>query len=129
MRPAPAHRLDLGAASDSPSRARQFVGSTFASLENGSLIARETLDVAVLLASELVTNAVVHGAGPISLEISSRPGAVRIEVGDASPEVPAVATATDQDTSGRGLALVQALAVAWGVDRVSGNGKRVWFEL
>ncbi|WKX73137.1 ATP-binding protein [Streptomyces sp. XD-27] len=95
-------------------------------------------DVAELLLSELVTNALVHtdrgavvsatfdsGAGPW---IRSR---LRVEVRDfvARPPTPRdLSDGSDEATSGRGLLLVHALADAWGV-RTHGVGKAVWFEL
>jgi len=53
---------------------------------------------------------------------------IRIEVDDQSTAVPVPRDADDDDESGRGMALVEAMALGWGViDRDSG-GKTVWFE-
>ncbi|MFJ5549509.1 ATP-binding protein [Streptomyces sp. NPDC093225] len=89
----------------------------------------EAADVAELLTTELVTNALVHtdqGAEVTARLAGSR---LRVEVLDhtAKRPEPLVPTA-DDGTHGRGLLLVQALADAWGVT-ARGTGKVVWFEL
>ncbi|MFE3093934.1 ATP-binding protein [Streptomyces sp. NPDC059248] len=101
-----------------------------------------TADVAELLASELVTNALIHtdhGAvvtatvGPETVGTST----LRVEVRDfveGFPEPPSARSVPRHeqpdllDTHGRGLALVQSLADSWGV-RTQHAGKVVWFEL
>ncbi|MBQ1093837.1 ATP-binding protein [Streptomyces sp. B93] len=86
-------------------------------------------DVAELLTSELVTNALVHTDRDAVLTAVVGKRGLRVEVRDfaARPPRPCPADAGD-GTHGRGLVLVQALADAWGV-RVHGVGKAVWFEL
>jgi anti-sigma regulatory factor (Ser/Thr protein kinase) len=97
-------------------------------------------DVACLLVSELVTNAVVHARTDIVVDMHTEAGAVRVEVSDGSralPVLPALppggggrATATSFAATGRGLRLLDSLAQRWGADRASdGTGKTVWFEL
>jgi len=88
----------------------------------------EVGEVASLLTSELVTNALVHGGGDASLSVGLVPGGVHVEVADALPGDLSPSAWSAEATSGRGLALVEALASAWGV-RPSGSGKVVWFEL
>lgn len=91
----------------------------------------DAAQVAELLITEIVTNALVHtGQGA---EVSARLAAarLRVEVRDYASRrpLPYVPTA-DDGTHGRGLVLVQELADAWGVDVVEpGRGKVVWFEL
>lgn len=83
-----------------------------------------------LLVSELVTNAVLHGAPPLSLSIDIREaGSVRISVSDASPAPPVLEAFNVDSHRGRGLALVDALADEWGVEPVADDGKSVWFEV
>ncbi len=85
-------------------------------------------DVAVLLASELVTNAITHQAGPITLAIRRARGRLRVDVHDASGELPVPAdTAADAET-GRGLLLVATLSAEWGCYRTPA-GKVVYFTL
>lgn len=89
-------------------------------------------DVAVLLTSELVANAVVHGSAPVTLLVRDEDGQVRVEVTDADPATPTrPGTAPDQTgESGRGLQFVDALAAVWGVCvHDDGTGKTTWFEL
>ncbi|MFF8828106.1 ATP-binding protein [Streptomyces sp. NPDC015131] len=86
-------------------------------------------DVAELLTSELLTNALIHTEHGAVLTVTLTPAAVRVEVRDFAPALPTPHAPTDDDgTHGRGLVLVQALADAWGV-LAHGVGKVVWFEL
>ncbi|MFE5731698.1 MULTISPECIES: ATP-binding protein [unclassified Streptomyces] len=86
-------------------------------------------DVAELLTSELVTNALVHTDHGAVVTATVVPEQLRVEVRDfvpglRTPEAPPA----DEGTNGRGLVLVQALADSWGVED-RGVGKVVWFEL
>jgi anti-sigma regulatory factor (Ser/Thr protein kinase) len=82
-----------------------------------------------LLVSELVTNAVVHGAGTISLELQHHDGALRVSVMDPHASEPLEQRdARVDDESGRGLAIVAAVAAAWG-SWCEREGTQVWFEL
>ena len=86
-------------------------------------------EIAELLTSELVTNALVHTDhdAVVTALVGSR--TLRVEVRDFVARIPRVCVADPEvGTSGRGLALVQTLADAWGV-RAHGVGKAVWFEL
>ena len=84
---------------------------------------------AVLLTSELVTNAVQHAAGPvITLVVSCSRGQVRVDVHDASRVLPEVADVPADAESGRGLHLVASLSDEWGYYRTPA-GKAVYFML
>lgn len=85
-------------------------------------------DVAELLASELVTNALIHTEHGAVVTATMTPSTLRVEVRDFATDLPApYSPAADDGTHGRGLVLVQALADAWGV-LTHGVGKIVWFE-
>lgn len=86
-------------------------------------------DIVVLLANELVTNAIVHARSPVELTVELIQGGVRVEVTDTSPASPSRRVAGRLATSGRGLELVETMATAWGVEQLNGNGKCVWFEV
>ena len=92
----------------------------------------------MLLAGELVTNAIAHTPTTtvgVGLVVCLDDDAVRVEVHDTSPQLPELGGLASWDTeSGRGLGLVSALATCWGVnvnvdDDGEGDGKTVWFEV
>ncbi|KOT87331.1 hypothetical protein ADK86_36490 [Streptomyces sp. NRRL F-5755] len=86
------------------------------------------VDEALLVLSELVTNAVRHGRATAEREIETRylrePDGVRIEVRDWADERPVIRVSSD--TGGWGLCLVGELSARWGVDERDGAGKSVW---
>ncbi|MFI1868805.1 ATP-binding protein [Streptomyces jumonjinensis] len=88
-------------------------------------------DALTVIASELVTNAVIH-TGTRRISVSLRRTAqrtVRLTVTDSSPRVPATPDAAPEDDEhGRGLLLVDALASRWG-SQPTATGKRMWAEL
>ncbi|NNN37819.1 ATP-binding protein [Streptomyces sp. S3(2020)] len=86
-------------------------------------------EIAELLTSELVTNALIHTDTDAVLTATVGPGGLRVEVRDFVARRPRLRVPNaDDGTHGRGLVLVQSLADAWGV-RAHGVGKAVWFEL
>ncbi|SES49759.1 Anti-sigma regulatory factor (Ser/Thr protein kinase) [Streptomyces sp. yr375] len=88
-------------------------------------------DLAALLVSELVTNALRHATGPIGLRLvrpSGRQGVLLVEVSDPVPDPPRERAARPEDESGRGLQLVASSSHRWGT-RPGDTGKTVWFEL
>jgi anti-sigma regulatory factor (Ser/Thr protein kinase) len=89
----------------------------------------DAAEVAVLLTSELVTNAIRHGVPPIVLRAGLAPrGAVRIEVDDLRPGQVVPMEEDLWAVDGRGLQMVDLMADRWGC-RSSLAGKRVWFEV
>ena len=84
---------------------------------------------AELVASELVTNALLHGAGQCEFRVALSDAALRIQVIDHGAGMPDPRTAGHRDEQGRGLLLVSALCAAWGVEALPGGGKMVWAEL
>lgn len=86
---------------------------------------------AELCVSELLTNALAHlGNGtPVTLRVTGRAARTRVELTDPDPRAwPVLREATGDDESGRGLALLDALALQWGVIQGPGS-KTVWCEL
>jgi anti-sigma regulatory factor (Ser/Thr protein kinase) len=127
-----AHQRIVGVSADSPSRhvdvaprpsavrdARRFVADS---------VAGDARDVATLLASELVTNGILHARTPLTVGVTNGDRRVLVTVADGDPSHPIVRPPDDGRPSGRGLVLVDALAAQWGVD-ASGTGKTVWFTV
>jgi len=86
-------------------------------------------DVAVLLTSELVTNAISHETGgTVMLAITCSQGELRLDVHDTSCSLPVVMEAAADAETGRGLMLVATLATEWGFYRTP-RGKAVYFTL
>ncbi|MDT4891327.1 MAG: hypothetical protein QOE97_362 [Pseudonocardiales bacterium] len=87
------------------------------------------VDEVVLVASELVGNAIRHSpvdsSGQVRVGWDASPAGVTLRVTDASTEPPHVRPAGPSDLHGRGLRIVQALAADWGFEAVD-NGKTVW---
>ena len=99
-----------------PAQARHALVEEFACLESP---ARQQSE---LVASELVTNAVLHGCGPIVFRADRRGDRLRIEVDDGLTGM------GPPDEGSRGLDLVARVAAAWGVQRHE-PGKTVWAEV
>jgi anti-sigma regulatory factor (Ser/Thr protein kinase) len=118
-----ADRIVLPPQPSSAAAARRFVDKAFGRLHLPGP------DLAALLTSELVTNAVLYSDGPISVEVEARQDVVRVSVTDDSSRPVRPRDVGLDATSGRGIAIVRRLAKAWGVDELSGPGKLVWFEL
>lgn len=98
--------------------------------------ARAAVDEAVLndvllCVSELATNAVRHGVpagGALLVKVGADEHRVRVECHDANRRRPRLRHPADDDQTGRGLLLVEAIASRWGTDERP-FGKYVWFEL
>ncbi|MFY1677909.1 MULTISPECIES: ATP-binding protein [unclassified Streptomyces] len=92
-------------------------------------------DVAELLATELITNAVRHTQGPAALRVRWAGGVLRIGAWDGDPQPPEAMPEPRNPAlleGGRGLAMVRACADGWGwqpLSRFGNRGKCVWCEL
>jgi anti-sigma regulatory factor (Ser/Thr protein kinase) len=91
----------------------------------------QTIDLAELLTSELVTNAIRHGTGKVTLSLNCGDGVLAISVSDDGAAMPFVQPDNEPlAVGGRGVRMVQRLAQDWGVTpRELGPGKVVWFRL
>ena len=116
--------IALSAHPTSPHSARVFVAGHLAAAGRD-----DVLEVASLLVSELVTNAIQHAGSEVNVHLEVSADLVRVEVDDASPRAPLRLVVPEDAERGRGLQLVEALASSWGVDQVPGDGKKVWFEV
>jgi anti-sigma regulatory factor (Ser/Thr protein kinase) len=108
---------------ESVAAVRQFVGQCCADwgLEASS-------ETAVLLASELATNAVRFSSSPVTVWLGRKPDRLVLSVEDGSPEPAVQRPSGPMAESGRGLHLVDALSERWG-EHERADGKRVWAEI
>lgn len=119
--PPPSRRQRIEADRDAPATARLAVREFCAEHNLGG-----DADAAALVASELVTNAVVHARTAMEFTLRYMPPLLHIAVCDGSADAPRISSFVDENSeSGRGLLLVDALATAWG-SFVPDNGKVVW---
>jgi PAS domain S-box-containing protein len=106
-----------------PMLGRRFVAAALTALG-----LEQHAETASLLASELVTNALMHAEAPYRIAVESGDGVLRIGVTDATIAAPHLPSADEDATSGRGIHLVDTLTARWGVQTLA-TGKTVWFEL
>ncbi|KWX05466.1 hypothetical protein TH66_01865 [Carbonactinospora thermoautotrophica] len=116
-------RWTLPAVPGSVRQARQLTGEVVECLG----LPRSVRDNVQLLTSELVTNAVLHGEGPVRIELVID-SAIICRVADGLPTLPRLRNATLDDETGRGLLLLEELTDDWGSERTA-EGKVVWFRL
>jgi anti-sigma regulatory factor (Ser/Thr protein kinase) len=120
------HVLDVELARETtaPQAARSLVKERFA-----DKLSDQELDIARLLVSELVTNAVIHGRGRITLRARLNEDRLLVDVIDeGSGFEPAVREhgAENPRTGGRGLTIIEAESSRWGTHK---GTTHVWFEL
>lgn len=118
-------RSTFNASLGSAGAARRFVATAL----TDAGVDHDVVDVAELLTSEIVTNAVVHAACAPEVGVARRDDAVRVEVVDNATSAPHLRHVPPDATAGRGLAIVDAMATRWGVERRESGGNVVWFEL
>jgi two-component sensor histidine kinase len=82
----------------------------------------------VLAMSEMVSNSVRHGAGPVDVELSVDGPILLLKVSDRSDDLPRQLRGDPSGSGGRGMILVDAVATRWGVQYRTGLGKTVWCE-
>jgi anti-sigma regulatory factor (Ser/Thr protein kinase) len=103
--------------------ARRFVGAMIALWD-----CDDPEQLAVLLTSEVVANAIRHTHRDVRVDVAADAACVRVSTTDDAPELPRLLIVAPGATGGRGLFLVDALASQWGID-ANPPGKTVWFEL
>ncbi|MFD3761622.1 SpoIIE family protein phosphatase [Streptomyces sp. NPDC058622] len=104
--------------------ARRFTART---LQSWGVV--EEIDTALLVVSELVTNAIAHTQGEVGMDLTLSADRLRIAVNDASPRSPVKPVWVSwESTGGRGLLIVEATTVAWG-SLPLGGGKQVWADI
>jgi anti-anti-sigma regulatory factor len=117
----PTVRVHIAPDRDAPGRARAAVKAFCEQQQVGG-----DRDAAQLVASELVTNAVVHAGTEIDLTLRLVSGLLHLAVRDGGPGRPTITSLVEESAeSGRGLLLVDALAVTWGTF-FPPTGKIVW---
>jgi anti-sigma regulatory factor (Ser/Thr protein kinase) len=83
-----------------------------------------------LVASELVTNAVLHAGTPFTVQVLRAPESIWVAVRDATPQPPSRRTMDAEAVSGRGLRIVEKVALRWGVHvEPESSGKWVWAQV
>jgi CheY-like chemotaxis protein len=87
------------------------------------------LDDALMVVSELVTNAITHADSSCRIRLSVSATTLRIDVFDGGAGTPEPRPASNAEEHGRGLHMVDAVTSAWGLEEVPGEGKLVWAEL
>jgi anti-sigma regulatory factor (Ser/Thr protein kinase) len=116
--------LRLPPRSDAASEARRTLRSVCPAAPHHLLYDAE------LLISEVVTNAVRHAHGMLTLAIQCDGHQLAVAVADDSPDLPVVRTSSTASIGGRGMQLVDRLAASWGCkQRPEGAGKVVWFRV
>lgn len=82
-----------------------------------------------LLASEVITNAVLHGSGEIAVNVVRSGTMLHVAVTDAGDGRPEPRSPEDDAVTGRGMMLVAALSESWGVEHPASGGTCVWFSV
>ena len=117
-------RLMLRGDLRSPVEARRFVARTLT-----PLLGREDVETAMLVTSELVTNATLHAGTECEIELQGTPDGLVIKVSDFDKPVGLRRNRFGAEmTTGRGLRLLELLSRRWGIEPWD-RGKTVWCEL
>ena len=115
--------VDLPAATTAPRDARRFTVDTLRSWGVDGAV-----EEAELIVSELVTNALRHASSPSRLVLAADGACLRIEVADNGAGGAVRRRSRPEDTGGRGLLLVEAMADRWGSHH-DGHEHVVWCEI
>jgi serine/threonine-protein kinase RsbW len=113
--------VHLGPEVSSLGEGRRFVAKTLREWN----VDEDTIEPVMLVANELVANAIVHAHSSPVLSLEDAGLDLLLRVADDGPNLPVARRATPGDEGGRGLMLVEALSDRWGVDP-SESGKSIW---
>lgn len=103
---------------------RRFIEDQVVALGGESVV-----DDAALVAAELLANALQHGKPPFGVDVKAHGSMIRVEVHDGESRPPIRPTqSVTSNMTGRGLMLVEAASVRWGVMQIPDDGKVVWAE-
>jgi two-component sensor histidine kinase len=117
-------RRGYGLDPTSVAASRRFVGESLADLP------ASVQEAAVLMVSELATNAIVHAITGFGVNIARTDSEVRVEVDDLGGGMPESRVPLTSDPHGRGVQIIQTLSDEWGVIECDGEmGKTVWFSV
>ena len=126
MRTPHVYEIDLEDRPDHVKVARGFFRDVARTLE----IDDGRAEAGELALSEIVTNAIVHAGGIITVRAWKQGRGLRLEVIDGNPTMPRMVQPGSPSGEGAGLPIVAAIAGEWGWDDgPDGRGKRVWFTL
>jgi anti-sigma regulatory factor (Ser/Thr protein kinase) len=114
--------LVLDAGPTAAAAARHFVSGCLPGVPEDAVVNAQ------LVVSELVTNSILHAGTVMRVGVRQAGALVRLEVGDQDRRRPEPKQYSPDAGTGRGLQLVEALAVAWGVDAAP-DGKTVWADV
>jgi CheY-like chemotaxis protein len=117
-------RLEVRAGPGQVAAARRFVARRCRALG-----CHHEIENAVLIASELVTNALIHAHTGCVVQVAANDQRLRIEVWDSVEGTPDPKSPRPDEASGRGLMLISTLCVGWGVQTNTAGGKTVWAEM
>lgn len=107
-----------------PSMARTFVQGCV------DVLGAHTTPAAILLTSEVVTNAVEHAhTDAVVVQVEQHGSHLRVEVVDEDLALPVLQPEDPSREGGFGVRLIDQLAASWGVDVLVDHRKRVWFEI
>ncbi|QJW34994.1 SpoIIE family protein phosphatase [Cellulosimicrobium protaetiae] len=106
--------------------ARRWVDDVLESCDVSPAVRR----VAMLLTSEVLTNAVQHASGPVEARLEIAHRVLHVGVRDGSTTLPRLRSPRPEETGGRGVQFLERCATRWGVEvHDDAPGKTVWFEL
>jgi anti-sigma regulatory factor (Ser/Thr protein kinase) len=113
--------VHLGPDVSSLGEGRRFVAKTLRDWN----VDEDTIEPVMLVANELVANAIVHAHSAPVLSLEDAGPDLLLRVADETSDLPITRRSAPHDEGGRGLMLVEALSDCWGVD-ASESGKSVW---